>query len=136
MKTHAASNDGICIYCGDAMYSMSYSYPYTFDMNESGRYVSNNGGVNDSSAEMTFTAHAEMDITIEYSVSSEADCDVFYIMYNGQIANEVSGYTDTLNVTLCLHANDTITFVYSKDEQGHSYDDNARIESILVRVPN
>lgn len=136
MKTHTASNDGICIYCGDAMYSMSYSSPYTFDMNESGRYVSNNGGVNDSSAEMTFTAHAEMDITIEYSVSSEADCDVFYIMYNGQIANEVSGYTETLNVTLCLHANDTITFVYSKDEQGHSYDDNARIESILVRVLN
>jgi hypothetical protein len=89
---------------------------YGFDTYSTGYYQSNNGGVADSTAELWLTAKEDIEISFDYSYSSEANWDKFTLEVAGvTVEDAVSGATTEKNFTGILLSGQQIYAKYTKD---------------------
>ena len=112
--------------------SFDSSTGYTFVKNSSGYYVSSNQNIENSSAEMTFTAPEKLTLSIVYSVSSESGYDHFIISVNGDEIVRESGSTGRVELVIELDVDDVVKFTYMKDSSVNHYDDTATILSLVA----
>ncbi|MBE6584734.1 MAG: hypothetical protein E7649_07175 [Ruminococcaceae bacterium] len=136
---HQAGEEGLCVHCGIALMTpemseeyLSFDPDYTFELDDEGRWVSNNGGQHSTEAIMTFTATQKMTVTVHYSVSSESGCDNMIITTRYDTLAYISGDSGVMAATVELEAGDYITFNYTKDISVDTYDDCAIIYSIAI----
>ncbi len=97
---------------------------YTFILNDNNEWVSNNAGIDSSSATMSFTPSVDGTLMFDVVVSSEANWDKFN--YAG---NSLSG-EDSASVTIEMSAGLTYQISYSKDGSGSGGNDNAVITNL------
>lgn len=88
----------------------SYSWSYS-----SGRWQPGNAGYDKSYASMKWTALSQRDVSIEYNIISEANCDKFYVFLNGTQKLVASGTVQS-RITFNVKANDEISILYVKDQ--------------------
>ena len=95
-------------------------------------FVSNNSGIQSSTATSTWTALYNLNnVNFNYSYSSESSYDKFTLIIAGNtIANAVSGNTTIKSWSGNLSAGDTIQLIYSKDSSQNSNDDKCKIYDI------
>ena len=103
------------------------------DEPQNGWLVSNNKGVDSSSAVMTMTAKSEGLFSVKYKVSSENRYDKFTIEVGSQkIVDAVSGTIDWTGVSQVLREGDVVTFTYTKDNSSASGDDCVWIKDLAM----
>lgn len=127
------------------------STPWTYS-EENDSYTSPNAGINNSDAYMRIDFNGEATITFTYNVSSEANYDILYVIYNalsqsGSVLaqNEDGTYSGTgtiiklsgtgntpQKITINVKAGDYLVFKYHKDSSGYSGTDQAVISEITV----
>lgn len=96
-------------------------------------FTSNNGGVNSSTAQTTLTALFDMDMTFEYSYSSEASYDKFTLIVGSTtVANGLSGSTTTKTYSGTITAGTVLTFQYAKDSSKNSNDDKCTFGYMMI----
>lgn len=112
------------------------SYYFAED-GSTGKFVSNNKGVHNSTATTTLTAAENMTLSFSYIVSSEARYDKFTIIIAGSVVGTFSG-TDVTEKTWSgsLNAGDTIVFSYSKDSSANGGDDCASFYNMWATPTN
>ena len=81
-----------------------------------------------SSSEITFTFNSNMVFKFDYTVSSERNCDMFYIKINGLDYDSYSGSYSKVPVEIEVNSGDYITFSYVKDSSVNNGTDNVIIE--------
>lgn len=89
------------------------------------QYVSNNGGINNTTAQTELTAIYDIpNIEFTYSYGSEKNYDCFSLkVANTYIENEVSGPQTTKTYRGSLRAGESIVFTYDKDGSQHENGD-------------
>ena len=102
-----------------------------------GGYISNNQGVNSSTATSTITITTGSEagtLSFDYSISSESYSDKLTITVNGTtIANGISGeVSDTYSVSATANTIYTIVATYKKDGSGDRGADTATISNIVI----
>ena len=104
---------------------------YCFAWNGSG-WVSNNGGVADSSATTVLTALQDLpSLSFGYYYSSEKSFDKFTLKVGGNtIENGASGSKTNKTWSGSLAKGKTIELTYTKDSSGDSYDDKCALYSL------
>lgn len=112
------------------------SYYFAED-GSTGKFVSNNKGVHNSTATTTLTAAENMTLSFSYIVSSEVRYDKFTITIAGSDVGTFSG-TDVTEKTWSgsLNAGDTIVFSYSKDSSANGGDDCASFYNMWATPTN
>lgn len=112
------------------------SYYFAED-GSTGKFVSNNKGVHNSTATTTLTAAENMTLSFSYIVSSEVRYDKFTITIAGSDVGTFSG-TDVIEKTWSgsLNAGDTIVFSYSKDSSANGGDDCASFYNMWATPTN
>lgn len=101
-------------------------------------FTTNNGGISNSTAETTLTATQNMNISITYSYSSEANYDKFYLTIGSTVvANGASGSTTTNTYSKTITAGTQIKFKYTKDGSQNTYNDRCTfsITAVPDKVP-
>jgi hypothetical protein len=106
--------------------------PYHF-VGDGSVFTTNNGGVNGSEAMTKLEAKYDMDISFNYSYSSEKSYDKFTLVVAGNtIENEVSGETTNKSWSGKLTKGQTILFTYKKDGSGDKNDDKCTFSNMVV----
>ncbi|MGN1227625.1 MAG: leucine-rich repeat domain-containing protein [Christensenellales bacterium] len=124
------SENGKCTRCGEDVptYELKTSGDYGFELSGD-TYTSNNKGKNSSTATTVMTVNGACNLTINWTVSSEANYDKYTIKVtkNGVEDTKVNAVSVTKNgsFTIELSAGDEITFIYSKDLSSASGSDCA-----------
>ena len=96
-------------------------------------FTTNNGGEQSSEAKTTLTALFDMDISFDYSYSSEENYDKFSLTFAGtKVENEVSGVTTNKNYSGKLTAGQTIVFTYSKDNSQDKNGDKCTFSNMVI----
>ena len=99
-------------------------------------FTSNNSGQANSRASTTLTALFDMNISFNYSYSSEPTYDKFTLTVgNTTIENAVSGATTIKTYSGSLMAGESITFIYSKDGSRDSNNDKCMFYDMTVTSP-
>ena len=97
-------------------------------------FISNNGGINNSTATTTLTAKYNMpEVSFDYSYSSESNYDKFTLVVAGTtVERAVSGATTNKTWSGTLNAGQTIEFKYAKDSSQHSYKDKCTFSNMKI----
>lgn len=99
-------------------------------------FTSNNSGQANSRASTTLTALFDMNISFNYSYSSEPTYDKFTLTVgNTTIENAVSGATTIKTYSGSITAGESITFTYSKDGSRDSNNDKCTFYDMTVTSP-
>lgn len=97
---------------------------------------SGNKGKNYSSSTLELSFTADVMLSFQYMVSSEAKYDTFTISRNGSpVVNAVSGEIGWTDIQLELNTGDTLSFTYKKDGSGDSGEDCARLCAFSAGEP-
>ncbi|MBQ8657603.1 MAG: leucine-rich repeat domain-containing protein [Clostridia bacterium] len=136
---HKFNEDGKCTVCNKVKikitaknfktYFENESY-FPFEIDENGKLTSTNKE-DSSSAVITCTATAAMEISFEYSVSSEKIYDCCTVSLNGETQAEWSG-TSSGSYSVKLSVGDIFTIEYAKDSSGSSGNDCVTFGNIYV----
>lgn len=132
VKVESSYSYSYTFYLKFSTYMSTEEDKYTIDLG-SGTYkwqqqgdtfTSSNTNVSSSSCTMTLTALTNFDLTISYTVSSEAGYDKFIVNKNSSSSYEInaSGNTSSSKV-ISLVAGDILTFTYSKDNSANTGSD-------------
>jgi hypothetical protein len=98
---------------------------YYFSAAEDGSIYSNNYNISSSTATTTFTALYDMNISFDYSVSSETNYDKFTIKVGSKtVANAISGEKSG-SWSGSIAKGQTIILTYSKDGSNNTGSDRA-----------
>ena len=105
-----------------------------------GMYVSNNKGINNSTAEstVTFTPAENGHLTFDYQVSSQSNYDKLTITLNdgsntNTLVNEISGENSgSINQEIIANTTYTLTFKYTKDVSNASGQDRGIIKNLSI----
>ena len=104
------------------------SYHFVYD-SENKKYTSNNQGVSNSLASMTFTAKVDGTLTFTVYCSGENNYDYFYQSKNS--SEKVGSDTGvTKDYSIEMTAGDTITLTYKKDGSGNRGADCAVVSEL------
>lgn len=96
-------------------------------------FTTNNGGVNNATAQTVLTALFDMTVSFTYSYSSETNYDKFTLIVGSTtVENGVSGATTTKQYTGTISAGTTITFTYTKDSSANNNDDQCTFSGMTV----
>jgi hypothetical protein len=96
-------------------------------------FTTNNGGVSNSKAQTTLTALFDMDISFDYSYSSEPSYDHFTLNVAGtNVVISVSGATANRSYTGKLTEGQTIVLTYVKDSSGDKNDDKCTFSNMVI----
>lgn len=139
-----------------AKWSAEESDPYTFEnenktakilawKQDGTTYTSANGGVSSSWSRMTITAIADITISFNYSVGSEANYDKLLVRVGakstleasatgGSTKLDVSGDAKTGSFTLTVKAGDTVMIEYKKDSSGDKNGDSVTLTDFAITV--
>ncbi len=114
----------------------------SFDSNSNGIYyffgdgnafISSNKGLKSSTASTILTAEYDMDVSFNYSYSSESNFDKFYLSFAGaEIESAASGTTITKSYSGSLKRGQTIEFKYVKDSSTDSNDDQCAFYDLQI----
>lgn len=97
-------------------------------------WTTNNGGVDSSTAQTTLTAKMNMEVSFDYSYSSEANYDKFTLTIAGNVIEDaVSGTTTTKSYTGTISQGQTIDFKYTKDSSSNINDDKCTFSNMHVK---
>ena len=101
-----------------------------------GMLVSGNQGKSYTSSTLTLTFTADVQVSFEYRVSTEARYDVFSITHNGSaIVSGASGKGSWTGMQVTCAAGDTLAFKYTKDSSGDSNDDTVYLRNFSAGEP-
>lgn len=104
---------------------------YWFNYNGNA-FVSNNKGVNNSTAKTTLKAKKNMKISFKYSYSSRSE-DVFTLKVGSEtIENKVYGETTIKSYEGVLSEGQSIVFTYSKNASASSYNDECVFYDVVI----
>lgn len=151
--TPAALTGNLTVY---AKWSAEESDPYTVEnekktdkilawTQDGTTYTSANGGVSSSWSRMTITAIADITISFNYSVGSEANYDKLLVRVGakstleasatgGSTELDVSGDAKTGSFTLTVKAGDTVMIEYKKDSSGDKNGDSVTLTDFAITV--
>lgn len=95
-------------------------------------FTTNNGGVEDSTAQTTLTALFDMDVSFDYSYSSESGYDKFTLTFSGTtVENQASG--DGRNsYSGKLTKGQTIVLTYKKDGSQDGNNDQCTFSNMVI----
>ena len=111
--------------------SYNSSYVMTYD-ESTNTWKTTNQSKGSSSSGIIIEASADVEVTFNWSVSSESGWDKFYVYANGSsIVGGKSG-TDSGTVTVVVRAGNNIMLYYSKDGSGNSGSDTVTITGLTV----
>ncbi|MDE6302508.1 MAG: leucine-rich repeat domain-containing protein, partial [Clostridia bacterium] len=117
--------------------SSDYSYGFIED---NGTYTSTNQTVDSSTAGMKIIAYKDLELTCDWSVSSESSYDKLTIKtineYGSTVQTYVSEASGSRNgaITVNLSKGQILVITYTKDSSSSSGDDCATIENLVVNV--
>lgn len=99
-------------------------------------FTSNNGGVDNSTAQTTLEALQDIsNISFNYSYSSESSYDKFTLVFAGTtVENAVSGSTTNKSYSGALSKGQTIIFTYSKDGSKNSNEDKCTFSNMNLTI--
>lgn len=107
---------------------------YYFEWTD-GQFKSNNVNVDDSTAKTTLTALTDIELSFDYSYSTEEDYDLFTLTVGGTtVENEASG-VGTGSHRVNLSAGDTVVFQYTKDESYPENSDQCAFYNVIASYP-
>ncbi len=151
--TPAALTGNLTVY---AKWSAEESDPYTVEnekktdkilawTQDGTTYTSANGGVSSSWSRMTITAIADITISFNYSVGSEANYDKLLVRVGakstleasatgGSTELDVSGDAKTGSFTLTVKAGDTVMIEYKKDSSTDKNGDSVTLTDFAITV--
>ena len=112
----------------------SEAYAMVYDP-ETGAWTSSNQGAGSTSSGLIIEADSvDIEITFDWSVSSESNWDALYVYANGQeLLNKSSGSGEKSGtITLTLRAGNSLTLYYKKDSGGNKGTDTATITNLTV----
>lgn len=96
-------------------------------------WTSNNKGVSSSTAKTVLTAKQDMEVSFDYSYSSEASYDKFTLIFGSTtVESNVSGSTTNKSYNGTLTAGQTITFQYTKDSSVNKNNDECTFSNLKV----
>ena len=96
-------------------------------------FTTNNAGVSNSTAQTTLTAKKDMQLSFQYSYSTEANYDTFSLTVAGTtVENGVSGATTSKSWSGNLTQGQTIIFTYRKDGSQDRNDDACSFSNMQV----
>jgi hypothetical protein len=99
------------------------SYWFAYDSSTS-KWITNNSGLNNTTATTTLTAKRDMEVYFRYSYSSETNYDKFTLKVADEIIQDgVSGTTSMQSYRGNLAAGQSIYFEYKKDSSNHHNND-------------
>lgn len=88
-----------------------------------------------------FTAKADDVLAFDYKIGSELDCDILYVLIDGNIVTSLSGYrTDKWYTCYAYVFGGTeageheITLLYNKDESDTAYDDEVYVRNLRMET--
>ncbi|MDO4478308.1 MAG: cell wall-binding repeat-containing protein [Lachnospiraceae bacterium] len=111
---------------------------YTFvEDEENGYLISNNKGVNSSSATLKLTALSNLELAFDYAVSSEASYDGLKVLLNNTAIGSHKDSNHSGNVswktqTVTMARDDVLELTYFKDANGNGGDDVAKLKNFVV----
>ncbi len=117
-----------------------YNWPWSISEDKSYIYASN-VGVDNSYAILysTYTAKEGDVLTFDYKVGSELDCDIFYVMLDGEIIKKYSGdHKDDWQTSYAYVFRDyeegkhEISFVFLKDSGTKAHEDIVHIKNLRI----
>lgn len=95
-------------------------------------FTSNNGGINNSTAQTELTALFDMTVSFNYSYSTEPNYDkLTLIVGTTTIENGVSGVNNKSH-SCTINAGDVIKFTYAKDNSTHTNADKCTFSNMVV----
>ena len=95
-------------------------------------FTSNNQGKASTTAKTVLTAKDDMDVSFQYSYSSEK-FDKFTLVFAGTTVEDgASGPTTSKSYSGTLSAGQTISFAYKKDYSNSGYDDRCTFSNMAV----
>lgn len=97
-----------------------------------GAWVSGNKGEDSTNSYITITAIAEVTVTFQYKVSSEARYDKLQILLNDNNVKEESGNVDYTSYTVTLKAGDKLQIKYYKDSSNYGGSDQVYIKDLTI----
>lgn len=98
--------------------------------------MSGNKGKSSSSSTLQLTMTADTNLSFEYKVSTEKNCDKLTITQGSKtLVNGVSGVIDWTRLEIDAKSGDVITIVYKKDSSGDKNDDCVYIRSFAAGAP-
>ncbi len=119
-----------------------YNWPWIIESKNGASYLAaSNANMHGSYAILyaDYTAQAGDALVFDYKIGSEKDCDILYIMLDGVVVKEYSGYhseewqTDYPYVFKDYEAGKhEIAFVFMKDTDTTAYDDVVQIKNLRV----
>ena len=115
-----------------AQYNSAYSMVYNA---ETGAWTTTNQGAGSSYCGFTITAdNVDIEITFDYTVSSEANWDILYVYANGQemLGKSTGSGEKSGTITVTLRAGNTLQLYYKKDSGGNKGSDTATITNLTV----
>lgn len=88
-----------------------------------------------------FTANTDDVLAFDYKVGSELDCDILYVLIDGNIVTSLSGYhTDKWYTCYAYVFSGTeageheLTLLYNKDESDTAYDDEVYVRNLRMET--
>ena len=96
-------------------------------------FTSNNKGRDSSTAKTVLTALFDMEISFDYSYSSESNYDKFSLYIgSGYLENGASGATTKKSYSGTITGGTTISFQYTKDGSQHTNDDQCTFSNMVI----
>ena len=120
-------NADMTLYAGWGTASKTYN-----SWSISGNTFTSTGHNHSSSYTLTITAPCKVNVSFNYSVSSESGYDWLTIYINGSQYDRISGSTSGRSYSGTLQAGQTVRFVYSKDGSANSGNDCGTIYNFLM----
>ena len=138
--TTTTISGNITVYCNwtDAVpFTVSQyngNYAMVYDA-ATGTWTTSNQGVGSSASGLTITASSvDVEITFDWSISSEGNWDILYVYANGQECLKTKSYEQDKNgtITIVLRAGNTMQIYYKKDNSGNNGTDTVTITNLTV----
>lgn len=141
---HNCDSDHVCVMCGQVVINdaeiaskyLSLDFEQTFAYDGGYGFFSDNFGLHDTVAIMTFTADRDMTVTFDYFVSCESGGDYLYVVQGDYDRAVITGETFPKTLTLKLTKGEVITFKYEKDSSENDGEDRGYISNILIKYAN
>ncbi len=120
----------------------AYNWPWIISEKDGVQYLeASNANVHGSYSILysSFTASADDVIVFDYKIGSEKDCDILYLILDGVVIKEYSGYhSESWNTAYAYVFKDyeagqhSLSFVFMKDSDTTAYDDVVQIKNLRV----
>ncbi len=120
----------------------AYNWPWIVAEKNGVKYLeASNANVHNSYSILysSFTANANDVIVFDYKIGSETDCDVLYLILDGVVIKEYSGYySESWNTAYAYVFKDyeagphSLSFVFMKDGDTTAYDDVVQIKNLRI----